>query len=78
MVTHMKTTIEIGENLLIRAKARAKEQNITLRALIENSLTIALNTPNPPRELKPVCFKGNGLNPEFETASWDQIRDAIY
>jgi hypothetical protein len=25
-----------------------------------------------------VTFKGNGLTREFEDASWDKIRDAIY
>lgn len=78
MVTHMKTTIELSENLLLRAKARAKEESVTLKALIERSLTATLEEPLPQSDVQPVTYKGKGLSPEFENASWDQIRDAIY
>ena len=78
MVTHMKTTIEIADNLLARAKARARAQHITLRSLIEESLAATLDQPLPAIQIKPVTFKGNGLRPEFEDSSWDKIRDAIY
>lgn len=78
MVTHMKTTIEIAEPLLLRAKARAREKRITLRSLIEESLAAALDQPQSDARVQPVTFKGKGLSREFEGASWDQIRDAIY
>ncbi|MEM9079570.1 MAG: DUF2191 domain-containing protein [Verrucomicrobiota bacterium] len=74
----MKTTIELSENLLLRAKARAKEESVTLKALIERSLTATLEEPLPQSDVQPVTYKGKGLSPEFENASWDQIRDAIY
>jgi hypothetical protein len=78
MVTHMKTTIEIADNLLARAKARAREQHITLRSLIEESLSTSLDQPLPTAKVRPVTFKGNGLRREFEDASWEKIRAAIY
>jgi hypothetical protein len=78
MVTHMKTTIEIADNLLARAKVRARAQHITLRALIEESLATTLDQPLPVTLIKPVTFKGNGLSHEFEGGSWDKIRDEIY
>lgn len=78
MVTHMKTTIEIADNLLVRAKARARAQRITLRSLIEESLAVTLDQPLPTTKVSPVTFKGKGLRPEFEDASWEKIRDAIY
>jgi hypothetical protein len=78
MVTHMKTTIEIADNLLVRAKARARAQRITLRSLIEESLAVTLDQPLPTTKVNPVTFKGSGLRPEFEDASWEKIRDAIY
>jgi hypothetical protein len=78
MVTHMKTTIEIADSLLLRAKIRAREKNITLRSLIEESLAATLDQAVPATRVKPVTFKGNGLSREFEGRSWDQIRDAIY
>ncbi len=78
MVAHMKTTIDIADNLLIRAKNLAKEKQTTLRSLIERSLAATLDQPVPTKRVVPVTFKGNGLTREFEDASWDQIRDAIY
>ncbi len=78
MVTHMKTTIEIAEPLLLRAKARAREKRITLRSLIEESLAAALDQPRSAAQVQPVTFMGKGLSREFEGASWDQIRDSIY
>ena len=74
----MKTTIEIADNLLARAKARAREQQITLRSLIEQSLAQTLDQPLAPASIKPVTFRGKGLSHDFEGASWDRIRDAIY
>ena len=78
MGAHMKTTIEIADNLLQRAKARARKERITLRALIEKSLAATLDQPLAKSRVKPVTFEGNGLSPEFEDASWDKIRDTIY
>ena len=74
----MKTTIEIADNLLARAKARARARRVSLRSLIEESLAVTLDQPLPETKVKPVTFKGNGLSREFEGGSWDQIRDAIY
>lgn len=78
MVTHMKTTIELADNLLVRAKARARARHITLRSLIEESLAATLDHPLPSTTVRPVTFKGRGLSREFEGASWDKIRDSIY
>ena len=78
MVTYIKITIEIAEPLLARAKARAREKRITLRSLIEESLAAALDQPQSAVQVRPITFKGKGLSREFEGASWDQIRDAIY
>ena len=78
MGAHMKTTIEICDNLLARAKSRALEQKTTLRALIEKSLAATLDQPVGTPKVKPVTFKGKGLQAEFADSGWDKIRDAIY
>ena len=78
MVTHMKTTIEISDSLLLRAKARAREKRTTLRSLIEESLAATLDKPMESAEIRPVTFKGNGLSRDFQDASWDTIRNEIY
>ena len=78
MVTHMKTTIEIADNLLARAKARARAQRVSLRSLIEQSLAATLDQPIPQTKVTPVTFEGNGLSREFAGASWEKVREAIY
>ena len=70
----MKTTVEIADDLLMRAKKRAKAQRISLQSLSVDALAKTLDQP----PIKPVTFKGNGLSREFDAASWEKIREAIY
>ncbi len=79
-VSHMKTTVEIGDDLIHRSKRLLQEQGGTLRALVEEGLTLALERRerNAKGQVKPVTFRGQGLQPEFRGASWQRIRDAIY
>ena len=76
----MKTTIEVQDDLLERSKRLARQEGTTLRAVIEEGLQLALRARAQKRrqtfELKP--FAGDGLNPEFQSASWERIRDEIY
>jgi hypothetical protein len=80
MVTHMKTTVDIADDLLLRAKQEAEASHTTLRSLIEEGLREVLGRKSaasrPP--IKPVTFRGTGLQPEFRGKGWDAIRDAIY
>jgi len=81
MVPHiMKTTVEINDELLARAKALAAEQKTTLRAIIEQGLRHVTKQPvgEKPYKLKKASVCGNGLQPEFANASWDEIRRAAY
>lgn len=76
----MKTTIEISDGLLTRAKALAREQKVTLRSLAEEGLrkVIEERSGRKTSRIKPVTFAGQGLSPEFEGATWVRIRDASY
>jgi hypothetical protein len=80
MVTHMKTTVDIADDLLLRAKQEAEASHTTLRSLIEEGLREVLGRKSaaiqPP--IKPVTFRGTGLQPEFRGQGWDAIRDAIH
>jgi hypothetical protein len=81
IVTHMKTTIDISDDLLMRGKLVAKRENLTLRALIEEGLHHALkkHEEKQPFKWKPVVFKGgDGMAPEFVQGGWPAIRDTIY
>ena len=80
-VTHMKTTIEISDELLERSRRVARREGATLRAMVEEGLRLALRA----RERKVARtavrlqpFKGDGLTEAFRDAGWDRIRDEIY
>ena len=79
MGTHMKTTIDISDDLLLRAKKRAQERNTTLRRVVEDALVGELD-----RELTPkksggmIVIDGNGLSEEFQNDDWETISNASY
>jgi len=79
-VSHMKTTIELPDDLLERSKAVARRENSSLKALIEEGLRLALwerrRKPAAPFAVQP--FIGDGLSPEFADACWETMRDGIY
>ena len=81
MVTHMKTTVDIADDLLLRAKELARKEKTTLRQLIEDGLRETLaraGRSGKKPAVKTVVFQGKGLQPEFRDAGWDAIRDTIY
>jgi hypothetical protein len=76
----MKTTIEISDHLLRRAKQVAQREGRTLRELTEEGLEAALRARerHGAYRVKPVVMNGRGLSPEFQAAGWDRIREAAY
>ena len=81
MVSNMKTTVEIPDNLMRKAKALAARQKITLRALIEEGLRKVLREPEGEREafkLRRATFRGEGLLPHADEDAWERIRSLIY
>jgi predicted transcriptional regulator len=80
MVTHMKTTIEIADDLLGRAKRRARREDKTLREIVEEALRRQLgdNEASPTFRLKRHTFKGKGLCPGVTEGDWETVRDMIY
>lgn len=76
----MKTTIDIADDLFLRSKQLCKERGLTFRELLCEGLLYALEKRSaaPATKIQPVTFKGEGLAPEFQQASWSAIRDAAY
>jgi hypothetical protein len=76
---HMKTTIELPDELLISAKKRAAELRRPLRALIEEGLRARLARPETSRAVKPrrihwVGVKG-ALPPDLDLTDRVKMHD---
>ncbi len=80
MVTHMKTTVEIPDALLDEARTLAERDGLTVRALVEEGLrrSLADRRKRPRFVLRKASFRGKGLAPGLEGASWEKIRDLAY
>lgn len=76
----MKTTIEIADDLAGKAKAHAARENITLRALVERGLRMAIQADQSqePFTLRDASVGGRGLQPGFRDADWALLRAAAY
>jgi Bacterial antitoxin of type II TA system, VapB len=80
MVAHMKTTVEISDELLDEARKVASRERTTVRALIEAGLRkeVRERRRSKPFRLRRATFRGRGLRPELAGASWEQIRELAY
>lgn len=80
MVAHMKTTIDIADDLLLRAKQEAKAFQTTLRSLIEAGLREILGRSSAAKQsrVEPVTYRGEGLQPGLRGKGCEAVRDAIY
>ena len=76
----VKTTIDLTDNLFVRARQLAHKEHKTLRALVEEGLTLALDEHErrSSPKIKPVVFGGQGLSDEFRQAPWPRLREVIY
>jgi hypothetical protein len=76
----MKTTVEISDPLLRKARKVAAAEGVTFRTLVERGLhrVVADSKHEKPFKLRSVTFKGKGLRPELRGASWEKIREMIY
>jgi len=60
MVTHMKTTIDIADELLRQAKKKASAEDRTLKSVVEEALRTLLSArpARVPKRIRPVVVKG--------------------
>ncbi|MBK8394932.1 MAG: type II toxin-antitoxin system VapB family antitoxin [Leptospiraceae bacterium] len=79
ILSNMKTTIDITDNLLNEAKLIASQENRTLREIIEASLRKYLTEKKAKSnfELKSKSFCGSGLQPEA-SLDWSYLSEKIY
>ena len=77
---HMKTTVDISDELFEETKRQAEKERTTVRALIEEGLRKVLSTRGKMDtfHLKKASFKGKGLQPGVEVGRWENIRELIY
>ncbi len=77
MATHMKTTIDIANDLLVRAKRMAEKENTTLKSITEEGLRLALArrgaTGAPP--VRPHVVTGRGAPPDLSSRN---LREMLY
>jgi hypothetical protein len=81
MVLHVKTTVDIDDHLLTRAKEAARKRKTTLRRLIEEGLRHELaQSPKQKRfRLRDASFKGGrGLQPGIDLSNPDQMLELMY
>ncbi len=81
MGTHMKTTIDLADDLARRARALARRDHRTLRSLVEEGLRLVLGKQGRgrrPFRLKDATFHGSGLTPEASAAGWARIIEWSY
>jgi len=76
----MKTTLDISDPLLREARAVVARERTTLRALVEQGLrrVLADKKRKSKFRLRKATFKGQGLHPDVQGLSWDQIRELSY
>ena len=77
---YMKTTIDIADALLVRAKRHAQRAGVPLRAVVEEGIRRVLAAEDAPTTYRlPDLSVGNARdeNP-LESLSWPDLRDEIY
>jgi hypothetical protein len=78
----MKTTIDINDALLRRAKRLAAKRNQTLKAILESALLEFVDESGrvgrPRFKLRKHTFRGQGLMPGLDEHDWAAIRERLY
>jgi predicted transcriptional regulator len=80
-VTHMKTTVEISDPLLRRAKRLAAKRGTTLKAVIEDALRTELAAAEAVASgtsVRTHTFGGRGLKAGLAWDDWATIRSLAY
>ena len=76
----MKTTIDIADPLLEKARRVAAREGTTVKALVEAGLRAVIEEKQRPQtfRLRKAAFKGRGMQSDVKDASWDRLRELAY
>ena len=76
----MKTTVEISDVLLAKARRVAARDRTTVRQLIEEGLRFVLAERDRAKgfQLRDGSFAGDGLHADAAGAGWNRIREMTY
>jgi hypothetical protein len=76
----MRTSFNLPDALLERARAVARARGLSLRDLVEEGLTgvVERAEARPGYELPDLSFGGEGRDPALEDADWEAIRARAY
>lgn len=77
----MRIIIDIADALLADAKRLAADRGMTLSALIEEGLrrvTLPSEGASSKFTLRRASFKGRGLQPHVQGASWQRLLELAY
>lgn len=80
MVTHMKTTVELPDDLLREAQQIARAEGTTLKSVLEEGLraVVARYRSSQQFTLRDASVDGRGVNPDLADAGWARIREISY
>jgi len=76
----MKTTIDIADPLLDKARRIAAQEGTTVKALVEAGLRRVIEDRDRRGRfrLRRASFKGRGLQPGARDLTWDRLREMAY
>lgn len=79
-LTHMKTTVDIADALLRRAKRLAARRGTTVRSVIEDALRreLAAAEETTRKPVRTHTFGGQGLQAGLSWSDWAAIRATSY
>lgn len=80
MVSHMKTTIDLPDELFQEVQRIAREEGVSMKSLMEEGLRAVLERHRSASrfQLADASVGGSGLQPGFQGASWEELRAAAY
>lgn len=76
----MKTTVELPDELLLEVQRLARDERTSMKSLMEEGLraVIARHRRTEQFRLRDASAGGQGLQPQFREANWEQLRAAAY